>query len=343
LLNKIFLLKGINFQNLNRLDIYSYPEDLAKKQSINFIQKILSGHEHGEILEVCNLNNLKIDRPDLTQKNSNRFTISTPIAQIIEEQNLYTIYINSTILIGLIFDKEDNPYDYKEIFEDLLNDLLNAENCCNFEEEMEIDSFLITLFISIRRFGDEILDGYPKITIPPAGISVKIFLFGIDNVGKSSFVRRIKTGQFNDNYFSPTHKFTIEYVQKPNGIFSIWDMGGQSSFREKWLNGIQDSNIIIYMIDVANQIRFEEAKQEFWNIFNNYNFSDTLLLILGNKVDLIKEVNPNENLQSERIRNEIIDFFELEKLNQITWKFILTSVKTNYNIDQILNIILNSE
>jgi len=341
LLTKIFLLKGKNPQNLNHLDIYSYPEDLTRKEDLNFIQKIISGHEKGEKYKPHNLNNNNNQKLDLIQKICKEFTISSPVPQNIDKYNIFTLCINSTILIGLIFEEDDNPYDYKEIFEDLANELLNAEKCCYFEDEMEIENFLITLFIDIRRYGDEILDKYPKISIHPAGISAKVFLFGIDNAGKSSFIRRIKTGQFNDNYYSPTRKFNIEYLQKPSGVYSFWDMGGQFIFREQWLNGIQESNIIIYMIDVANQIRFEEAKKELWNIINKYDFSDALLVILGNKVDLIKNINNPDNHQIERIENEIIDFFELEKLANIDWKFILTSVKTNYHIDEVVNIVLN--
>jgi ADP-ribosylation factor-like protein 8 len=341
LLTKIFLLKGKNSQNLNHLDIYSYPEDLTKKEDINLFQKIISGHEKGEIQYKHNLNNINNQKLNVIERICNDFTISPPVPQIIDQHNMYTLCINSTILIGLVFEKDDNPYDYKEIFEELLNELLNAEKCCHFDDEMEIENFLITLFVDIRRYGDEILDTYPKISILPVGISAKIFLFGIDNAGKSSFVRRIKTGQFNDNYFSPTRKFNIEYIQKPNGMYSFWDMGGQFIFREKWLDGIQDSNIIIFMIDVANQIRFEEAKKEFWNIIKKYDFSDALLLILGNKVDLIKDINNPDNQQIERIKNEILDFFELDKLANIEWKFMLTSVKTNYNVDKVVSIVLN--
>ena len=332
MLNNIFLLKGKDIQNLNHLDIYSYPEDLTKNDHQHFIQTIIKGHEQNEYVK---------DRIKRNSEIGNKFVISPPIHQLVDQHNTYSISIDSTILIGLIFDKDDNPFDYKEIFEDLSNDLLNAERCCFFEDEIEIENFLITLFIDIRRYGDEILGQYTKIAIPPSGISSKIFLFGIDNVGKSSFVRRVKTGQYNDNYFPPTRTFNIEYIQNPNGVYSFWDMAGQSIFREKWLKGIQDSNIIIYMIDVANQIRFEEAKNEFWNIFDKYNFQETPLLIIGNKIDLINRSEKQEYDQLTRLKTEIVDFFEFNKLSNLDWKFIFTSVKTNYNIDHLLNIIYN--
>jgi small GTP-binding protein len=243
------------------------------------------------------------------------------------------------MLIGLVFEKEDNPYDYREIFVDMSNELLNIERSCSFRDEFEIENFLITLFIDIKRFGDETLEKAPEVSFHPSGLFTKVFLFGIDEVGKSSFTRRIKTGKFNDNYFTPSKRFNIEYIQRQDGLLSIWDSPGQSTFREKWLLGLQDSNIIIYIIDVASQLRFDESKTEFWKIYNQHDLKDIPLLILGNKIDLINHNNSNNDEQLKRTEKEIIDFFEFDSLLHNNWEFVFTSVKTSYNIEKVVNTI----
>jgi small GTP-binding protein len=338
-LSKIFLLKRKNSHDLNNLDIYSYPEDIDKKENNEFVLKIIHGHDHGSPIEPCNEKS-KIHK-NLNNENhyTNPFVISSPISQIIGDQNIFTICLNSEMLIGLIFEKEDNPLDYKEIFEDLSNELLNTEKSCFFKDEMEIENFLITLFIDIKRFGDETLEKASDVSFQPSGLFTKVFLFGIDDVGKTSLTRRIKTGLYSDNFFTPSKRFNIEYIQRENGFLSIWDSPGQSTFRERWLLGLQDSNIIIYMIDVANQLRFEESKREFWKIFTQNEFKDIPLLILGNKIDLINHNIYDSNESLERTRNEIIEFFEFEKLENSNWKFVFTSVKTIYNIEKALNTI----
>jgi small GTP-binding protein len=311
LLSKIFLLKR-KTHDLNRFDIYSYPEDIVKKDNKDIVSKIIYGHDHGSLIEPCGESIKKLDDSNGINNKSNLFEISSPIPQIIGDQNIYTICVNSKMLIGLVFEKEDNPFDYKEIFEDLSNEFLNTEKSCSFEDEMEIENLLITLFIDIRRYG-------------------------IDEVGKTSLTRRLKTGQFNDNFFTPTRKFNIEYLQKKEGLLSWWDMPGQALFRKKWLIGLQDSNIIVYMIDIANQLRFEESKKEFWDIITRNGIKDIPLLILGNKVDLINNLNHDKKEPLERTRKEIIEFFEFGKL--ANWEFLFTSVKNNYNIEKLINSI----
>ncbi|MHA1390698.1 MAG: ADP-ribosylation factor-like protein [Promethearchaeota archaeon] len=333
------MLKRKNSHDLTNLDIYSYPEDIDKKDNKDIVLKIIHGHDQGSLEDNC-YEDLKSERKaNSTQDTSNRFIIGNPVSQLIGNENLYTICINAEMLIGLVFEKEDNPYDYRDIFVDMSNELLNIERCCSFKDEFEIENFLITLFIDIKRFGDETLEKAPEVSFHPSGLFTKVFLFGIDEVGKSSFTRRIKTGKFNDNYFTPSKRFNIEYIQRQDGLLSIWDSPGQSTFREKWLLGLQDSNIIIYIIDVASQLRFDESKTEFWKIYNEHDLKDIPLLILGNKIDLINHNNSNNDEQLKRTEKEIIDFFEFDSLLHNNWEFVFTSVKTSYNIEKVLNTI----
>ena len=339
MLSKIFLLKRKNTLDLNTLDIYSYPEDIDKKDNKEIVLKIIQGHDHGSLEDNCCEKIISKSKANSTQNTSNPFVIGNPVSQLIGNQNLYTICINIEMLIGLVFEKEDNPYDYREIFVDMSNELLNIERCCSFKDDTEIENFLITLFIDIKRFGDETLEKAPEVSFHPSGLFTKVFLFGIDEVGKSSFTRRIKTGKYNENFFTPSKRFNIEYIQREDGLLSVWDSPGQSTFREKWLSGLQDSNIIIYIIDVANQLRFDESKTEFWKIYNENDLKDIPLLILGNKIDLINHNNSNNDEQIKRTEKEIIDFFEFDSLQHNNWTFVFTSVKTSYNIEKVLNTI----
>ncbi len=328
MLHNIFLFKGKKIRDLEDLNIYCYPNEIVSINDKLLVNNIIKRHDKEEICQ---------------QTNSNLFKIAEPIAQFISDLNIYSCCINGKIIIGLIFDNEDNPYDYKVIFKELLSELLNNGNGYSFDDEIEVDNFLISMFIDIRRFGDEVIEKplemeyyYQRETF------FKIFLFGIDEVGKSSLVRRLKTGEFNDNYFTPTRKFNIEYIPvEEKGLFAVWDMPGQKAFRSKWLKGLQDSNIIIYMIDVANQRRFEESRNEFWNVLNKNELNGIPLLIVGNKTDLIKLSKENFAEQIQNLEEELSTFYNFNKMKKRKWNFLFTSVKTNFNIDSVIPAIFD--
>jgi len=343
MLHNIFLFKGKKFQDLKDLNIYSYPNEIININDKNLVNMIITGHDQANLNNKNNIhNNLSIYNPDLTEK-SNHYKIDKPVAQIVNDLNIYTSCINGKILVGLIFDEEDNPYDYKEIFEELLSELLINGTVYSFDDEIEIENLLISMFIDIRRYGDEIIEKPPKIVYHyQQELFIKVFLFGIDEVGKTSLVRRIKTGEFNDNFFAPTRKFNIEYIEKQEkGLLAFWDMPGQQNFRKKWLIGLQDSNIVVFMIDIANQIRFEESKKEFWNIVNRDDLFGIPLLIVGNKIDLIKSSEKSRENQLEKLKEELYDFFSFEKIKNREWAFLFTSVKTKYNIDVVIQIVFD--
>ena len=333
MIHNIFLFKGK--KDLEDLNIYCYPKEIINVNNKLLVNNIIKGHDQGKIN----------DRKELLSscKNLNHYKIDKPVALYINDYNIYTSCIDEDIIIGLIFEDDDNPYDYKDIFEELLCESLNNGNRYSFEEEIEIDNLLISMFIDLRRYGDEVVERTPEIEFYyQKEAFFKVFLFGIDEVGKTSFVRRLKTGEFNDNYFTPTRKFNIEYIQaEDKGLLAVWDMPGQELFRSKWLKGLQDSNIIVYMIDIANQRRFKESKKELWKILNNYELNGIPLLILGNKSDIIKYSDENYETQLQNLKEEVIDYFDFEKVENRNWKFIFTSVKTNHNIEKTVQTIFD--
>jgi small GTP-binding protein len=334
LLYNIFLFKGKKLKDLEDLNIFSYPKEVVNVKNKIMVNNILKSHEQGNSIEngTCRI---------IKYKNSKDVIIDKPVAQYLNDFNIYTSCIDKSIIIGLIFEEDDNPYDYKEIFEEVLCELLSNGSGSNFDDELEIDNFLISMFIDIRRYGDEIIEKPPEIELLYQREEFyKVFLFGIDEVGKTSFVRWLKTGEFNENYFTPTRKFNIEYVKtEDKGLLAIWDMPGQRNFRRKWLIGLQDSNVIVYMIDIANQRRFEESKKEIWNILHNPELNGVPLLILGNKVDLVTTPNNQSESQIQKLKEEIFTYFDFNEIHSRDWEFLFTSVKTNYNIEKTVQTI----
>ena len=339
MLKNIFLLRGKNLSDLEKLNIFNYPSTILKIEDKDLIRKIIFEHDHGELIQKYSYRIKNKLQDDAISKTINPYIIDDPIHQEINHYNILTSCLNGTIIIGLLFEEKDNPYDYKDILTELLHDYLNSESYSSLRSELEIENLLISLFIGIRRYGDEVIqEKTPEDYDFQEDLFVKVFLFGIDEVGKSSFVRRVKTGKYDDNYFIPSREFKIDYIKQKEGLLALWDMPGQFSFRKRWLFDNQDSNAYIYMIDVANKDRFKEAKSELWKFLRETQKDKIPLIIIGNKVDkVVKFEDPEKrDILLNILRNEIIDFFNLNKIKNRSWRFFLASVKNNYNIDKIL-------
>ena len=327
-------------EDLDQLNIYSYPNEIITIDNKDQISKIIYGHDHGDLIHKYRNHKSNGNSRPIKSNNNYLYLIDTPVPQRINNLNIYTTCINGKIIIGLIFDEDDNPYDYKDIFEELLNETLNIERNCSFEDEIEIENLLLTFFVDLRRYGEEYIEKYPEVQFHYQESYIKVFLFGIDDVGKSSLVKRIKSDEFNNNYYIPAKKFNIEYYEeKDKGLLAFWDMPGHRNYRNKWLIGLQNSNFIIFMIDIANQLRFKESKEEFWKTINRNELEGIPLIILANKVDLLNSSPEIDGSQYKRLEKEIKEFFDFENIRNRRWKLIFTSAKINYNVDVVISSI----
>ncbi len=259
---------------------------------------------------------------------------------IIYDSMIYSCYIPSNQILCLVFDKNDNPYDFTRAIEDIVDVFIysHLEDFHQYTQE-EIETTLMSIYIDIRsrslilnedcaffigqdELRERLIDGNKDKII-------KVFLYGIDNVGKSSFMRYLKTGKFDLDYFAPTKKFVVHRISLPQGYKIIcWEMPGQKSFRRVWLRGVQESNILLFMLDACDEERFIEAKRAFWSIVTRYEVKNVPVLFLANKVDLI---------ENKTKLSEIEPFFSLPELRGRKWSIKFTSLVTKEGIKEVID------
>lgn len=73
----------------------------------------------------------------------------------------------------------------------------------------------------------------------------------------------------------------------------LWDLGGQTRFRESWEKFCRDSDVIIFVVDSYDQcIKFiivaniDLARAQLHELLQNKSLAGIPLLVLGNKNDL---------------------------------------------------------
>ena len=135
-------------------------------------------------------------------------------------------------------------------------------------------------------------------------IEFKFSLLGDSMVGKTTIFKKLTTGNFQSKTLSTVgvDKRTIKYENievnidgKPvNKSFdiSLFDTAGQEKFRAITKNYINGSDGIILIYDITRRQSFENI--EMWlesitDCLEDYKNSDYLIMLLGNKLDLVKE------------------------------------------------------
>lgn len=120
-------------------------------------------------------------------------------------------------------------------------------------------------------------------------------LFGLDDSGKSTIVMNLINPK-EGNVAEITEDFNVEdYIYK-NCKISFWDLAGRKDYRECWSNYFNSSDAFIYVIDISNQNRIDEAKKVFNSVILSVKENLELpMLIYANKSDkLSKTIKPEE-------------------------------------------------
>ncbi|MHA1201925.1 MAG: ADP-ribosylation factor-like protein [Candidatus Heimdallarchaeaceae archaeon] len=128
-----------------------------------------------------------------------------------------------------------------------------------------------------------------------------VALLGLERAGKTSLVKKLLKQE--DIVVRPTYGVNLENYQYRDLNFTCFDLGGHQPFRlSLWKKFIERADSVIYLVDSADHVRFDESKQTFWH-YINFAKQNAPVLFLANKSDL-----PNSKELSE-----INEHFELDK------------------------------
>ena len=154
----------------------------------------------------------------------------------------------------------------------------------------------------------------------------RIIFLGESGTGaKTSLINRIISDTFSST-ISPTPGdcFTVLSVQTKIGIIKleIWDTPGQEKYRPLQKCLIKNCHCGILGYDVTRRETFNEIKNYHYDNFKNNSNMDSLIYLVGNKIDIEeREVSEEEGRNYAKEKN--MKFFEI-------------SVKERIGIDELL-------
>ena len=137
-----------------------------------------------------------------------------------------------------------------------------------------------------------------------SSINYKFVLIGNSGAGKTSFFRKLSTGEFYEKNISTigVEKKTIELnldiindegkTEKKSFVISLFDTAGQEKFRAITHNYYKEADGILLIYDIDDKSSFESIEMWIESIRQNMGSNDVskyAMVLIGNKSDLIEE------------------------------------------------------
>jgi len=136
---------------------------------------------------------------------------------------------------------------------------------------------------------------------------VKLLVVGLDDVGKTTILYKIKQPLDNVVTTIPTIGFNMETMQHREISFTAWGVGGRDKIRPLLRHFWQGTHGLIFVVDSSDRDRVERAREELHKMLREADLSDMVLLVFANKQDLpdamnVREVTDKLGLHSLRHR-----------------------------------------
>jgi GTP-binding nuclear protein Ran len=150
-------------------------------------------------------------------------------------------------------------------------------------------------------------------------LEFKLILVGDGGVGKTTFVKRHLTGEFEKKYMATigVHLHPLEFHTNKGLIkFNVWDTAGQEKF-----GGLRDAyyengDCAIVMFDTTSRITYKNVPNWYRDITRVC--KDIPMMLLGNKVDI----------SNRKVKHKLMTF-EKENL-----EYCDISAKSNHNFEK---------
>jgi len=120
----------------------------------------------------------------------------------------------------------------------------------------------------------------------------KVFLCGLNAVGKTKLLYRFKLGEVITTI--PTIGFNVETVEFANTAITMWEVGGNEKIRLLWRHYYEGSQAIGFIVDATDHDRLQEASEALHQVIDEQEDKNMKFFIIANKIDLPTAMSQNE-------------------------------------------------
>nr|CAD7433425.1 unnamed protein product [Timema monikensis] len=122
----------------------------------------------------------------------------------------------------------------------------------------------------------------------------RILVLGLENAGKSTILSQVTSANCHNHDVKPTEGFNVTCLHNGETSLNIWEVGGREPFRKYWVNFLQDTDLLVFVVDAADAHNLSLAVTEVKRLLGDDRMAKVPILVLANKQDKVGALVPTE-------------------------------------------------
>lgn len=113
---------------------------------------------------------------------------------------------------------------------------------------------------------------------------IRVLVIGLDRSGKSALISQLLNLPIEEDM--PTQGSRLSMAEIGGKAYSIWEVGGDEKYRKTWTHFVQDTNLVMFVVDSTDKNRFQLASYELKKILADERLHGVPLIVVANKQDM---------------------------------------------------------
>lgn len=123
----------------------------------------------------------------------------------------------------------------------------------------------------------------------------RILVLGLSGSGKSTIMSRFsRVEPIARGETKPTEGFSVKCLQVNGMSLNIWEIGGADHVRMYWTNFLQDTDVLVFVVDSTDEMKFPTAFDELHRLLGDERLRRVPVLVIANKQDLPGAYSPEK-------------------------------------------------
>lgn len=149
------------------------------------------------------------------------------------------------------------------------------------------------LYIYLKKKDAKSIDeGFEDVSRLEENLEKRILVLGLEKAGKSTILSQVTTSTYKQSDIKPTEGFNVTCLHYGGISLNIWEIGGGESFRRYWNNFLQDTDLLVYVVDSADTHNLPESCKVMKALLGDERLAHVPVLVLANKQDLLGALSP---------------------------------------------------